>query len=226
MSLNSIDGVLIRINRFKPLRGSSYISLPPKLSAKKCIINPKNCDNYCFKWAILCRFINGTHPERINYRYFNIENKFNFTTIEFPTSLKQIKLFEKINNVSINVYGVENNETIYPLKVCDNEESTHFDLLLLNENEKFHYCYIKDLNKLLKKQLTKDHKKIEFCKRCLTYFSIQSKKLQIHKKSCGKHSPIRVIMPTKILKFTNLNLQIFNINLNYRYSLTQTLNVF
>lgn len=28
-SLHSIDGILIRINRFKPLRGSSYIPLSP-----------------------------------------------------------------------------------------------------------------------------------------------------------------------------------------------------
>ena len=30
----------------QPLRGSSYIPLSPKLTAKKSIINPKNTDNY------------------------------------------------------------------------------------------------------------------------------------------------------------------------------------
>ena len=206
-SLNSIDGILIRINKFKPLRGSSYIPLPQKLLTKKCIINPKNNDNYCFKWAILCRYINDLHPERINQRYSILENKFNFKNIEFPTPLKQIKIFERDNNVSINVYGVENNKTIFPLKVCDNEKSEHFDLLLLNENDKYHYCYIKNFNKLIQKQLTKNCKKIEFCKRCLAYFSVQSKKLNIHKKSCGKHKPARIIMPDENLKFKNFHYQ-------------------
>ena len=87
--MNSTDGILIRINRYKPLRGSSYIPLPSFLSLKKCIINLKSKDEYCFKWAILCRYIEGSHPERINYRYKSIENKFDFKGIDFPMPLKQ-----------------------------------------------------------------------------------------------------------------------------------------
>lgn len=80
--------------------------------------------------------------------------------------------------------GVENNKTIYPLKLCHKEKPNHFDLLLLNEagNNKFHYCYIKNFNTLVKTQLTKSDKGIEFCKRCLSYFTIKSNKLKVHKK--------------------------------------------
>ena len=37
---------------YKPLRGISYIPLPKELANKKAIINLKNNDNLCFKWAV------------------------------------------------------------------------------------------------------------------------------------------------------------------------------
>src|SRR6218665_4044044 len=37
---------------YKPLKGSSYISLPVELANKKAIINMKNDDNKCFKGCI------------------------------------------------------------------------------------------------------------------------------------------------------------------------------
>ena len=43
----------IHIDKYQPLSGSSYISLPTKLLAKKTIINMKNTkDNECFKWCV------------------------------------------------------------------------------------------------------------------------------------------------------------------------------
>ena len=36
----------------EPLGGSSYIALPKFLAAKKAIINLRNEDDECFKWAI------------------------------------------------------------------------------------------------------------------------------------------------------------------------------
>ena len=37
--------------KYVPLGGSSYIPLPKFLAAKKAIINLKNEDDECFKWA-------------------------------------------------------------------------------------------------------------------------------------------------------------------------------
>src|SRR6218665_2479926 len=51
---------------YKPLKGSSYISLPVELANKKAIINMKNDDNECFKWCVT-RALNPTdnNPQRI-----------------------------------------------------------------------------------------------------------------------------------------------------------------
>lgn len=108
-SLHTVDGILLRISRFKPLGGSSHIPLPKDIQSKHAIINPLNCnDDECFKWAILSRYIKGPHPERINKRYTAIESKIDFACIDYPTSLKDIKKFEKFNpNISVNVYGLK-----------------------------------------------------------------------------------------------------------------------
>ena len=84
------------------------------LQIKKCIINPQNKDN-CFKWTILSRYVTGPHIERVNFRYFVLENKFDFKHIDFPTPLNQISRFEKNNNVSINIYSIDEKKSIFPL---------------------------------------------------------------------------------------------------------------
>ena len=38
--------------KYEPLGGSSYIPQPAFLAAKKAIVNIKNYDDECFKWAI------------------------------------------------------------------------------------------------------------------------------------------------------------------------------
>ena len=52
---------------YEPPGGSSYNLLPKFLAAKKAIINLKNEDDECFKWAIT-RILNPVekHSERID----------------------------------------------------------------------------------------------------------------------------------------------------------------
>ena len=48
----SVKNLDINTTVYKPLRGNSYIPLPKELANKKAIINLKNNDNLCFKWAV------------------------------------------------------------------------------------------------------------------------------------------------------------------------------
>ena len=43
----------IDFHRLNLMRGSSYVPLPDWLTKKKAIINPKNSDMKCFKWAVI-----------------------------------------------------------------------------------------------------------------------------------------------------------------------------
>ena len=59
----------INIHQLNLTRGSSYLPLPDWLARKKAIINPKNEDQECFKWAVITalEFQNiESHPERIS----------------------------------------------------------------------------------------------------------------------------------------------------------------
>ena len=49
---HSILSLDLHTVKYVPLGGSSYIPLPKFLAAKKAIINFKNEDDECFKWAI------------------------------------------------------------------------------------------------------------------------------------------------------------------------------
>lgn len=193
------------------IRGSSYISLPSKIANTKACINVKNNDNQCFRYAMLCKFV-GDNAFRPGVHYEEVRNRYNFTGLEYPVSLDGIKYFEKKNpRVSVNVYGLDG-ENVYPIKVCDEEFQDHTDLLLIKRDQISHYVYIKDFNKLIVRQLTKDRHRITVCKRCLCFTrKLRNKNwLLEHNLLCKNHTPVKVVLPTKerdVLKFTNTNYQ-------------------
>ena len=47
-------------------KGSSYLLLPGWLARKKAIINPKNEDKECFKWAVTAASVSIKDPQRIS----------------------------------------------------------------------------------------------------------------------------------------------------------------
>ena len=97
------------------MSGSSYIPLPKELANKKELINLKNDDNQCFKWAVT-RAINPVdkNVERIDKKLRAKAEELNWNGILFPTQLKDIDKFERNNpTISVNVAGFEN---VYPLR--------------------------------------------------------------------------------------------------------------
>ena len=54
----SIEKLRLRVDRNIPLKGKSYINLPPAVKAKKAVINVQNKDNRCFEYAILSAMYN------------------------------------------------------------------------------------------------------------------------------------------------------------------------
>ena len=106
--LKKVVKLTITKSRLNPLRGSSHIPLPNKIKNTKALINPKNNDDQCFKYAVT-RALNPVtrDAERISKELKEQTKKYNWDSIEFPTpcSEKQFKKFEKNNNVSLLVYG-------------------------------------------------------------------------------------------------------------------------
>ena len=73
-----------------------------------------------------------------------------FKCIDFPTPISQIKKFERINNVSVNIYSLNDKQVIFPLYICNIERIEHFDLFLFNYKGTSHYCYIKHFPRFIK----------------------------------------------------------------------------
>ena len=80
--------------------------------------------------------------------------------------------FSKIevkNNICINVFSYEN-EMVFPIYVSDQKFKDSMDLLLLIDDDKSHYVYIKDFDRFMFHK-TKNKNKKYFCKSCLQCFS-------------------------------------------------------
>ena len=109
----------ILVNVYKPLAGSSYIPLPKFLANKKAIINPKNSDQECFKWAVT-EAVYPQKRDRDRITKISKENAklFNWDGIKFPVKLSQINLFEKNNSeYVINVLGYSEDDGVYPVRI-------------------------------------------------------------------------------------------------------------
>ena len=145
-----VETLDINIDPFEPIYGSSYIPLPKKIADKNAIINVKNLnDNECFKWAVTSAIYTAkNHPERLNKNMRINSEKFNWSGIEFPVSLKQIVKFEKQNTFAVNAFGIEG-EKVYPLRISEEREKQFIDLLLISKGETTHYCWVKNKSRLL-----------------------------------------------------------------------------
>ena len=99
----------IDFHRLNLTRGSSYIPLPDWLAKKKAIINPKNSDLECFKWAVIAAMrwevIDRDHQRISKLRRY--EDDFDWDGIKFPASIRDIKRFESRNEITINILALE-----------------------------------------------------------------------------------------------------------------------
>ena len=62
-----VDEFKLFLAHYRPLRGSTYLELPPALKKKRAVVNMKNEDSCCFKWAV-GRALNPVqkNPQRID----------------------------------------------------------------------------------------------------------------------------------------------------------------
>ena len=113
----------------------------------------------------------------------------NFTSIEFPFLLKDIDKFEKNNpEIRVNVFGYD--KRVHILRINKIGAQNAIDLLLITNEEKQHYCWIKNFSRLLRSQATRHHGAIYFCKRCLDHFSTPER--------LNNHLPICIENPEDI----------------------------
>ena len=119
--------------------------------------------------------------------------------------MSDINKFENHNtSVCVNVFGYE--KLVYPLRISKHNykrESTA-NLLLISDDTKQHYCWIKDISKLLSLQTSKDGHVRHVCFRCLNTFKTE-KSLASHHDYCKSHEAIKIERPKEKTKISFQN---------------------
>ena len=82
-------------------------------------------------------------------------------------------------------------------------EST-VNLLLISDDTKQHYCWIKDISKLFSLQTLKDGHVRHVCFRCINTFKTE-KSLASHHEYCKSHEAIKIELPKKGSKISFKN---------------------
>lgn len=209
--LNFANVIKLDINMYKifEMKGSSYIKLPSEISLKRAIVNVQNKDNACFAWAIVSAIHpSPTQPHRVSL-YPNYKNVLNLDGVTFPMKFKDIPHFEKINNMSINVFGIDKNKKIVgPLHHCSERKRTHINLLYISEkNGNGHFCWIRNMSRLVSSQLSRINYSKYLCDGCFTFIRNDEQLLNHQNEECNK---IKTILPPKGTKssFTHLERQL------------------
>lgn len=230
LKISKLNYLRLHIGKYSPYKGSSYMQAPMEIVNKRAILNVKNKDDKCFLWAVLsaiypCKI----HPELVS-KYTKYEDTLNMVGIEYPVSIHDIKKFELNNNIGINLFtydlkvefkdGVRSTKYItYPLRCTRSKFDKIIDLYLIYDGNgkiengdiidlKYHYCWVKNLDRLVSSQISKAKKKMYICRFCLSHFYDKDKH-EAHVEHClevqnGEYKYIN--MPSekdKILKFKN-----------------------
>lgn len=154
--IENIEFLRVDFSKYKPFSGGSYIELDERIKNKKCCINPKNEDEQCFKWCVIVgKYLDEIkhHPERVN-NLKKYEDKIDWSMLEYPVNNDMISEFEKANDIPINIYELNDNKEDIDIKIIYNHKiisnNKIINLLLIENEEKSHYVYIKSLSGLIR----------------------------------------------------------------------------
>lgn len=170
-ALSRILNLTVNVNKYNPLRAGCHIQLPREITTKRAVVNVQSMDNACFAWSVVAAlYLAESHTERAS-SYPDYAAVLNLQGIEFPVTLQDIAKFERLNDISVNVYGIERkNEEIkiLPIRLTERKREKYANLLYVEEekdSENGHFASIKDLSRLVSSQLSAKKNKKYFCDR-------------------------------------------------------------
>ena len=174
-----------------------FIPLPDWLDAKKALTNMKNeNDDECFKYC-LGRWKNPVekNPQRITSLLKKQCEVFNWEGISFPISWRGIDRFERQNDISVNVLGLDGKEIVTLRKTREKKEN-HVILFKLKNGENEHFALVNNLNRLWFGQDSKNKNQRQVCDGCLNSFN-SKETLEVHQEFCVDDGVKAVLPPRK-----------------------------
>ena len=185
--IDEITKHYLNVGDYKPLAAKSYIPLPSCIQNRKATINIKNDDDKCFMYC-LGRFLDPNpekkNLERVSQHLKRVCKDLKLYEIKMPVALTKENLskIEQQFNISVNVYGLHDDNGIYPIQLSRKENVKHMDLLYIENEVTNHYVLIKDFDKL-NLRIDKGNNKKYFCNYCLQHFTTNEIREE-HKKNC------------------------------------------
>ena len=115
---------------------------------------------------------------------------------------RDYEIIEERFNINVNVFGYENR--VFPLYVSKKSNEQVLNVLLISNEEKSHYVFIKDFNRLMCSTVkTKNDHKKHFCMSCLQNFTTKEV-LNNHRERCSLINETQAVKyETGIIKFKN-----------------------
>ena len=128
-------------------------------------------------------------------KYKRYEHELDMKNISYPVQIRDIEKFEKQNNISVNVFGYENDKVfpMYMTKIANGRKEV--ELLYIENDVTSHYCWIKNFSRLMRSQTNFSTKRF-YCHRCLHGFTTKEL-LDQHTPSCEQFKFQRVTYPSE-----------------------------
>lgn len=190
----------LHINKYIPLKIGCFLTLPAKLRKLRSLQNFKTNKSDCFRLSILSDY----KKPKTSVKQILLQNHIDFSSCSEPMEISKITKFEEQNSLAISIFGYENSK-FYPIRVSkfvNNPSCRNHDLLLLQQGNKAHFCNIRNLNMLLRPQLTKHRNKIYVCRSCFSHhLSIENYQEHVNE-ICATDRPHRAIFPKATENYT------------------------
>ena len=93
--INQVETLWLDIARYQPLRGSSYIPLPAAVRNKKAVINVKNKDDHCLRWALRSA-LNPTTQHVDRPSQYPTQDNLDFERIDALAPISHVPRVDKI----------------------------------------------------------------------------------------------------------------------------------
>src|SRR6266516_5883097 len=196
----------VRLARYNPFGGSSYIPTPKELANKGAIVNVQNNDVYCFLYAISSAIHPAAKDPQRPSKYDPYLAELNVKGLKFPLDPKDISKFEDLNpSIAVTVLHYDSDKVIVPLVHSKHLGREHEVNLFLMEEEcettagnltiaaalrqyRYHYIWIKSPSALLS-SLTKHNGAVHIWFNCFRRFYTDEKPKR-HLPECIKHAPL------------------------------------
>jgi len=209
---------------YQPLMAGTFIPTPKWIAAKCAVVNVQCFDDTnCFQYSVLAR-MNVIKSSYHGHKLYT--NMLNMDGIPNPVPMSYIGKFEKQNSdISVNVMYLDDPD-IVPIQTSKftNQRKFHVNLLVLTNDDKFHYVSIQSPSRLIGNR-TKHKGKGCVCHCCLHIFCKEAD-VNDHLRVCSRHQSQQIVYPEQgknIVKFEKYHFQFRVPFAIYRFRHTDTL---